>query len=88
MLILVSQNYKNINFLNNVNKIIFDNSKIKIHKKVNGITYYKSNAKHGFCNDFKLPCIIYPKKIKVGNIEGKNVIFLGSIQVLAVSVPV
>ena len=72
LLILVSQNYKNINFLNNVNKIIFDNSKIKIHKKVNGITFYKSNAKHGFCNDFKMPCIIYPKKINNKKYTGYN----------------
>ena len=72
LLILVSQNYKNINFLNNINKIIFNNSNIKIHKKVNGITYYKSNANHGFCNDFKMPCIIYPKKINNKKYSGYN----------------
>lgn len=72
LLILVSQNYKNINFLNNINKIIFNNSNIKIHKKVSGITYYKSNANHGFCNDFKMPCIIYPKKINNKKYSGYN----------------
>ncbi len=78
LIILVLQNHKNINFLNNVNKINFDNSNIKLHKKVNGINYYKSDANHGFCNDFKMPCIVYPKKINSKKYSGHNFFYRDS----------
>lgn len=65
ILILIIQNYKNFYTLNEVNKIKFDNSNIKFFKKINNVKFYKSVANHGFCNDFKKPCVIYPKEINV-----------------------
>ena len=63
ILILIFQNYKNIYLLNDVSKIQFDNSNINFFKKINNINFYKSDVNHGFCNDFRDPCIIYPKEI-------------------------
>ncbi len=74
--ILISQNYKNIYSLKEVNKIKFDNSNITLFKKVNEIDFYKSDSNHGFCNDFKLPCIIYPKEFNIKRAFGYYFFFI------------
>ena len=63
LLILIFQNFQNIYFFKEINLIRFDNSNIKFFKKINDIDIYKSDGNDGFCNNFKEPCIIYPKEI-------------------------
>ncbi len=72
ILVLLIQNYKNINYINDINIIKFDNSNIKLFKNIDGIDFYKSDVNHGFCNDFKLPCIIYPSDFKNKKYLGYN----------------
>ena len=75
ILILIIQNYKNINFLNETNKIKFDNSNIKFFKKIDDVEFYKSTVNRGFCNDFVSPCLIYPKKFSIKKQNNYKIIY-------------
>ena len=72
LLFLVFQNIKNLEFIYNIDQINFDNSNIVFFKKINGVDIYKSNAYHGFCNDFKDPCVVTQNDFQIKKNYGYN----------------